>query len=734
MGVRWIAPVICLWVAAVAAMPAGQLETHIRSEGFTVLVDVVVTDESNRTLEGLGPQHFRVYEDGVLQAIDAVHFLPAAGRGLPSRDAGDRPITSGVVIPGDTARDPVLRTPLETARNVVVLVDLTSMDVDSRVRLIDALRRWFREDLPPRTQVALFAITPSFRLVAPFTDKPDELAEAVEALKEYQSDIASADASLLQPLLLEPFLSGAAEDSSGYQGRRLLDSLEVAQPELLKNPFTLRIIRAFLAMQGYVQARHAGTVLDAVQAIVEGLSSAPGRNLLILASEGLVVGGVEDRKLFQTAEMAKRLGVVIYVVQPQGLETHGVSSSLAQRGQLFELNAESAIVRKDAVAGDTLFDRAKVAGSDLPDETLRYLADSTGGFVVRNTNDLLSGFREITRKGMAYYLIAYRSSRPEYDGATRYLKVEVNVQGARVSHRSSYRAVPPEMEALSTEQYRLWRAVELGEHPLTLSARGNVFVFPTVSLSNNIAFVVETPVEALEWRPSPIAGGDTWVAQLTLDSFLQDISSEAVVWARRIPLNIHLTREEREILHVVTFGDELAVLPGKWQLTVLLDDVLGGACWKHQTVIQVPSLRGPVQASDLVVGKRLEPAPGRSGLLTIDGATLVPAVEREFHPQDRLFYYLRICCTSGQVQEVSFSLVKREGTSSRQLWQENVPWSPAGAGCRPIARWIPLARLDPGLYFLTATITTPTAEKALERRTWFRLKVEDGIEHGPQME
>jgi len=686
------------------------------------LLDVVVTDESNRILTELGPKDFRVYEDGVPQQLDSVQLLSAADeRGSVAK----APTGQG---PAAVARSAKEKAPGgsfnigETYRYAVVLLDLPSMDVDSRVRLVDALQHWFQHDLPEHTKVAVLALTPSLRLLAPFSDKRAELATVIERLKQHQSDFAAADASLLQPLLMEPFLTGATEDPSGYQAGRVLDSLEVAQPELLKNPFTLRIIRAFLTMKSYVEARHAEVIFDAVQAVAEGLTAAPGRKLLILASEGLVVSGTSDRRLHQVVEAARESGVAIYVVQPQGLETHGTSSSLAQRGQLSELNAESAIVRKDAAAGDTLFDRAKVAGSDLPDATLGYLAQATGGFVVRNTNDLKAGLRNIVHSGMTYYLLTYRSSRPEYDGTIRRLRVEVAVPGVRVLHRTSYRAIPPGLEVLTSEQYQLWRAVELDELPLTLPGRGNVLVFPTEPMSRNVVTIVELPVEALELRSSSLGASGRWVGQLTLDFFLENPFSGDVIAARRVPLNLHLSQEDRETLGWLTLAEELAVFPGEWHLVVLLHDVLGGRAWRQQLAIEVPSPQSPVQVCDLVIGKRVEEGGAQSGLLTLDGGTLVPAVLREFHRQDRLIYYLRVCSSPDQLREVRFSLLEFARTSYRRIWHESIPWVRDGPTCRTVARWLPLTGLDPGIYFLRAAIVTTTEGVELKRTAWFRLK------------
>lgn len=726
----WISALLCLSLVTAAPAQSSQMETLITSSGFTVLVDVVVADGANRIRSGLTLRDFRLYEDGVLQTLDSVQFLTAASKDVPSHERATFSALTGMLIPEapihETGVGPwpePYRFP-EPYHYMAILLDLASMDVAARTRILDALRGWFSDDLLRGTRVAVFAVTPSFAPLTPFTDHTEGLAEAIERARRYGSSPAVPGAGLLRALVGEPFLTGAEDDPSGYQASRFLDSLEIAYPELLRNPFTLRIIRAYLTMRDHAERRHAEAVLDAIQAVAQGLKAAPGRKVVILASEGLTVGGFTDRELYRAAETANQSGVSIYVIQPQGLETRGVSSSVAQTGELSELNAESAIVRKDAQAGSTLFDRAKVAGSDIREPALKYLANSTGGFVVRNTNDLLNGLRDIAREATSYYLLAYRPSRAEFDGSTRLLKVEVSIPDARVYHPTSYRAIPAGLEALTTEQYLLWRALQLGVRPQGLGVRGDVFLFPALPFSNNVAVVIEAPVEALAFREAPRTGGAPWQAQLTLDAFLQEASTEVVIWARRVPLNLHLTEEERQILGMVTLGDEFAVPPGEYHLTLMVDDVLGGRSWRCEASLDVPSPQIPVRLSDLVLGKRVEKTGGGQSLLSADGVTVVPTLSPEFGREDRLIYYFRICDRQSDDVDVGVSLYREGVSGAQRLWHETLPWKPEGPGCRPVARWIDLAGLDPGLYFLVVKITTYDSGKELERRTPFRVKGE----------
>ena len=72
-------------------------------------------------------------------------------------------------------------------------------------------------------------------------------------------------------------------------------------------------------------------------------------------------------------------------------------------------------------------------------ETLLTLASSTGGFLVRGTNDLAAGLRRMMDDNAAYYVLAYEPDATRRDG--RFRKIELRVpghRGLRVRTRAGY--------------------------------------------------------------------------------------------------------------------------------------------------------------------------------------------------------------------------------------------------------------------------------------------------------
>jgi hypothetical protein len=77
-----------------------------------------------------------------------------------------------------------------------------------------------------------------------------------------------------------------------------------------------------------------------------------------------------------------------------------------------------------------------------PQEVLEELAQGTGGFLIKNTNDLLGGLERIGKEQSEYYVVGYTPARSA-EGSCHTLKVKVDRGGTSVRSRSGYCNVRP---------------------------------------------------------------------------------------------------------------------------------------------------------------------------------------------------------------------------------------------------------------------------------------------------
>ena len=83
---------------------------------------------------------------------------------------------------------------------------------------------------------------------------------------------------------------------------------------------------------------------------------------------------------------------------------------------------------------------------------LRHVANETGGFLIRNTNDLGIGLERIDQEMRSYYLLSYRPKNEKLDGQFRQIRVGLKKPGLTVRARTGYYALPAEYELLTPEE------------------------------------------------------------------------------------------------------------------------------------------------------------------------------------------------------------------------------------------------------------------------------------------
>jgi hypothetical protein len=75
-------------------------------------------------------------------------------------------------------------------------------------------------------------------------------------------------------------------------------------------------------------------------------------------------------------------------------------------------------------------------------DTMRAIAELTGGRVYLNTNAIGEAVRRAIDDSRVSYVLGYRSSRPDNDNRFRSITVKVNRDGVELRHRKGYLAAP----------------------------------------------------------------------------------------------------------------------------------------------------------------------------------------------------------------------------------------------------------------------------------------------------
>src|ERR1035438_2280145 len=137
-------------------------------------------------------------------------------------------------------------------------------------------------------------------------------------------------------------------------------------------------------------------------------------------------------------------------------------------------------------------------------ETLRELAERTGGFLIANTNNVDLLLAHVMEEVDTHYEIAYPPKSEREDGHFRKIEVRLARTGLRVETRGGYFAVPDTGHPLTPEEMAGLRALDTQPRPHAFDFLSRAYRFRdsggaaqyAIAFEMPIANLTETPVEA----------------------------------------------------------------------------------------------------------------------------------------------------------------------------------------------------------------------------------------------
>jgi VWFA-related protein len=602
----------------------------VRSE--VVRLDVVVTDEKGNTIPNLTLADFELREDGKPQRV--THF--ASG-------GGDTSVTSGESAPGSSGASATGASTPGEGRHVVVFVDDLHIHATNLAVTKLALHRFVREVLAPEDNVT-FVTTSGPGGVERFSRDRTVLGEVIDRLVGREVTQPPAQASQMTPAQAELVLRG---DSNALKlvARTLMDTpgtgFDPAEP---RAQGTGRLVLGGLdreegpaAEEAQRQAkgiltqtmRYSAVTLGRLSDVVRGLSRIPGRKICLLVSDGFLVGaGTSEeltRELQSVIDAATRAGAVVYGLDSRGLVNNAASDASAVGGR----------GRPDLRAG------VESRAEQLYLSTLMGVANDTGGFLVRGTNDLASGLKRMLGDNDRYYVLAYESSNLKRDG--RFRKIEVRLTRGRdylVRTRKGYFA--PNDKNLAPDTGRvLARPLEEAEVRAMLSA--DLPATPEIPVRLTADFldvpatgaqgVVRAHVDlaSLRWQPAGArrqAFLDAWGG--VFDAKGQPVGAP---FGRHLALDLSLDDQRRALADGFQYRHQIPLAPGRYEIRWVAAEAhtarIGGA----RQWLDVPDL---TQKTLALSGVFLSTGTGGGDALQIADA------KRRFKRSDDLYFQVYV--------------------------------------------------------------------------------------------
>jgi VWFA-related protein len=413
-------PAVALWggLAALLAAPTARLSGQttaapsapqsppvFRASTNLVEVDFVVHDDRNHFVLGLTADDLDLFEDGKPQRIQQCYLVRTDE-------------TTGVSSAEDGAPD---MADLRSHRVFVLLFDEGDLDTGALLRIKSGAEAFIAQQF---TEGDVGAVVVNGRFYqGKLTTSRATLLAGVRAVKP----AFDSRESRLRSFREFPRIPGEAEAVRIDGGDRFLIQ-QLGEEACRDDPATcnqeggLQQVENKLQQKArnYIgQARDATRyTLEAVQMVASALSALPGRKTVVFFSDGFFIE--ESRGVLrQMAGIAARARATIYAIDG--------------RGQAGSKPPGPDVLIRDRPLSGTL---------DTGDDGPALLADATGGFVVRNMDDVAKALGTIAHDTSTYYVLGYQPANSVMDGKFRTIVVKAKNPSLNIRARKGYVAAP----------------------------------------------------------------------------------------------------------------------------------------------------------------------------------------------------------------------------------------------------------------------------------------------------
>ncbi len=711
-------------IAALAALaftaPAGaQKKPQVpvfTSEVELITVDAAVLDEEGRPVAGLTQDDFTLKEDG--RAVEIARFESFVIEPAPAEAAEPSPVATNTTGAG------------APRRAFAILVD----DLRIAPQLSEEVRRAVRsllDSVVREGDEVVFATTSGdawwtartsrdfedLRALLARVDGRNRSGTAYDRMSEYEAfRIANFED---KPRLGGP--TGATlnlpAQAGGVGGDDILPTGLSVRERVKRRWATLALctgtncdqqVRARAQEIEHIRRSRTQAVLAAIRQQLDALAPVRGRKALLFLSQGFLDDPVYSNRR-EIGAVSRQANTAVYFLDVGGL------SSLPGEGRTTDFvgSPDPQDIGMTAVEQTAL----EAAGSQS-------LADETGGFSVRNTNDFTRGALRIGEESRVFYLLGFYPAEGRPARAWRKLEVGVKRPGLTVRARRGYTLAAATAEPEPKRKRRkddeppvlapaTLRAVNSPHDATDVPLRAMAYVLePRREDATRVLVAVEFDAGRLTYEPV----GRARRARVEL-SVVARLRDEARGF--RHDDTVELTLYEGETAGWRSHSREFLLPPGVAQVRVVLRDATSGALGSVTARAEVPP-SGVLRVSTPVLSNRADAEEGEAGRPAV-----VLAVHREFPAKGPLYVEFEVfgaAAEAGGKPRVSAGLSLWSVADRRPVRQAPAsPIAPSADGRVVRLAGMDLSGLPPGPYELVLDVQDEVGGHRLHQSERFSL-------------
>ena len=510
-----ISALLILMAAAPPALP--QPQPTVKANVDEVLLDLVVRDKKGKPITDLKPEEIAITDNGVKQSILSFRLVRGA----------EAVSSTGASTPLD---------PLRQIRLVTLAFEPLAAP-DQRKLARAAALDLVKGDQGVNVLYSVVAIDTQLLVLQHFTKDRDALAKAILRATEGLSaprlaSESNAIMAQLRTLVNGQSTTGAVRNVDVLSGATKLADSGGNGVRPTTEILAARVMLDMLRMGATVQSNGTRLSLSALRALVDGLREMPGRKSIMYFSAGMYLGTELDTPFRNLVATANRNNVTFYSV-----DVRGVRVSAQNNTAMSQLNgaaqasndttsssnagvANAAVTTAQMTAADT-YESAGRANLDLP---IRDLAESTGGFLIGDSNDLRVPLRHVNEEINSYYEVSWNPNIETYDASYRKLAVATTRKDLVIHTRTGYFALPPEAVAAGLAPYEmpLLKTISDGKLSGDVKYRAGAVMLQPGKDATGVAILLDVPLRELQTAATSTAAAANMEVHCALAALVKD--------------------------------------------------------------------------------------------------------------------------------------------------------------------------------------------------------------------
>lgn len=596
--------VLALTVSVAAAALTGlaqQVDPKFGAATTAVIIDVVVRDAKGRPVTDLTRADFELLEDGVRQELGDVTRV-----GVPAAVAPRAPAAGSSAT---TATPSHAASPKSVAAPTFVALVFDRLTPEARALAYTGALASL-ESSQANDFVGVFVSDLSLVPIQTYTTDHVKLRKAIDDAATRATSVFDRDAIKSPRELVNqsggdfhpsvPAVASAesigrpAEDGPGARFKGGSGGFGPPSGAAAWD-------RSMLAWERLAREQQGLASLNALRAVIEGLSVLPGRKSVVFFAEGLALPEAVLPQFESVVATANRANVSVYTIDAAGLRVHSKDAEVGR--EVRAIGAAGITLTPDGSNSSNLalLERNEDVLRKDPRTSLTLLAGRTGGFLIENTNDLARGFQKVDADRRFHYLLTYTPKNLDFAGEWRRVEVRVPSRKVEIRSRSGYPAVRT-LSAIPLLAYEgpALAALERPSPPADVPLRLGAFVFPDVKGGSRAALMVATSGPTLTFAETP----DGFRTDFVLMARVKDEKGDVVRKGSQ-PYRLTGPAADRERVQKgeILFYRQPELPPGRYTLEGVVHDALGPRAGVMRMPLEVPGDSGLRVSSLVIVGR-----------------------------------------------------------------------------------------------------------------------------------